>query len=105
MKDKLQKFIVSLLDPNGQISFGRTMAFMSLVAALSWDTANLVFAWKYNHHIPPGMAAWPLLPDTTTMIGQAGFCSTFYGITKIGDLKRISANGSSTEEVEVQKKG
>lgn len=105
MIQKLQKFLLSMLDPNGAVSFGRTMAFMSLVAALSWDTANIVFCWKFNHHLPAGLAPLPLLPDTTTMVGQAGFCSTFYGITKYGDIKKIKEDGSSTEEVELQKKG
>lgn len=103
MIEKVQKFLISMLDPAGHVSFGRTMSMISLAACLSWDTANLCFAWSFNHHLPPGFSALPLLPDATVLIGQAGFCSTFYGVTKLGDMKKMGIDGRSSEEVEVKK--
>lgn len=99
----MKTFLISLLDPKGQISFGRTAALLTLVFCLGWDTSSLVFAWGFNHHLPAGMNPLPLLPDASTLIGQGSFAGLFFGITKAGDMKKIGVDGSSSEEVELKK--
>lgn len=99
---KAQRFLLSMLDPDGRVSFGRSMSLMSLVACLSWDTANVFFAWSFNHHLPPGIGVLPLLPDSLTLVGQTGFCTAFYGVTKFADVTH-DTDGRKTEDVKVEK--
>lgn len=103
--EKIQRFLISMLNPEGSVSFGRTMSMLTLMACLSWDTANVFFAWSFNHHLPPGIAPLSLLPDATVLVGQSAFVSSCYGITKIGDIHRESSNGnsSSSEDIQIKK--
>lgn len=80
-------FFRELLDSSKTLSFGRFMALLMVVFCLGWDTSNLVFAWRANMHLPPGLPPFPLLPDPLILAAQAGFGATFYGITKYGDFK------------------
>lgn len=90
---KLQKFIVALLDPRGVISFGRFTSLLITCFVLGWDTSYLVFAWKFDRHLPDGVGILSLFPDATTIAAQIGFMTVFYGVTKYGDLKL--ANGDN----------
>jgi hypothetical protein len=74
----LIQFIKDLLNPNGPVSFGRFMALIMTTFVLGWDTAILV----HNHTLVPG----------TELMLQAGFCVTFYGVTKAVELKNNPAN-------------
>jgi hypothetical protein len=89
---KLQKFILSLLDPKGVVSFGRFTALLITCFVLGWDTSYLVFAWKFNHHLPAGAAVLSLFPDATTIAAQIGFMTVFYGVTKYGDITLAKAD-------------
>jgi hypothetical protein len=91
----MRKFFADLMNPTATgVSFGRVMACWALSNVLSWDTANLVFAWQFNHHLPPGLAPLALLPDVATMAGQVAFVTAFYAITKYGDIKNGSGTGT-----------
>jgi hypothetical protein len=83
---KLQKFILALLDPKGVVSFGRFTALLITCFVLGWDTSYLVFAWKFNHHLPAGAPLLSLFPDAITMGAQIAFMTVFYGVTKYGDI-------------------
>jgi hypothetical protein len=83
----MRQFIKSLLNPNGEISFGRFMALVTCVFCLGWDTSNLVFAWHINHHLPAGIGLQSLLPDSGILIAQGAFMTVFYGVTKAVELK------------------
>jgi hypothetical protein len=87
MMQKLQNFILSLLDPKGAVSFGRFTALLITLFVLGWDTSYLVFAWKFNRHLTAGASVLSLFPDTLTIGAQIGFMTVFYGVTKYGDLK------------------
>lgn len=91
MMEKLQKFILSLLDPAGKVSFGRFMAMLITCFVLGWDTSYMVFAWKFNHHLPPGASVLSLFPDALTIGAQVGFMTVFYGVTKYGDITAAKA--------------
>jgi len=67
------QFLKDLLNPSGPISFGRFMALIMTFFVLGWDTS---FTW-HSHLLPPG----------SELLLQAGFCATFYGITKAVELK------------------
>lgn len=69
----MKQFIKDLLNPNGLVSFGRFMAFIMTAFVLGWDTAILV----HNHTLVAG----------SELLLQAGFCVTFYGVTKAVELK------------------
>lgn len=53
------------------------MAFIMTGFVLAWDTVILV----HNHTLVPG----------TELVFQAGFCVTFYGVTKAVELKNNPA--------------
>jgi hypothetical protein len=67
------QFFKDLLNPSGPVSFGRFMALTMTAFVLGWDTAILV----HNHALVPG----------AELLLQAGFCVTFYGVTKAVELK------------------
>ena len=83
----MKNFIASLLSPTGTVSFGRFMALVMIAFCLGWDTSNLVFAWRANLHLVPGMVPFPLLPDPVILAAQSGFGLAFYATTKYGDIK------------------
>lgn len=88
----MREFFKSLLDPKKSLSFGRFMALFMTSNVLTWDAANLVFAWRFNtYHLLLGQAPLDLLPAGGTLLAQAGFCATFYGVTKYGDIKTAGA--------------
>ncbi len=69
----MKQFIKDLLNPAGPVSFGRFMAMVMTSFVLGWDTSFTV----HSHTLPAG----------AELILQAGFCATFYGITKAVELK------------------
>ncbi len=69
----MKAFILSLLNPQGTVSFGRFMSFVITAFVLGWDTSIVV----HSH----------VLPTVSDLGGQIAFMSAFYGITKYGDLK------------------
>jgi len=83
----MKQFIRDILNASGPLSFGRFMALIMTVFCLGWDTSNLVFAWRINQHLPPGLPPFPLLPDPIILGAQGVFCTLFYGITKSVELK------------------
>ena len=82
----LQKFIVALLNPKGVISFGRFTSLLITMFVLGWDTSYLVFAWRFNRHLPAGAGILSLFPDVATVGAQIGLMTVFYGVTKYGDI-------------------
>lgn len=79
-------FVQQLLSNSGTYSFGRFMSLLTAVFVLGWDTASLVFAWQYNHHLGPGLTFVDLLPSPGTLVAQGAFMTLFYATTKYGDL-------------------
>lgn len=95
MIEKFAKLMREVLTPKSEtISFGRFMSLLLSVFVLGWDTSYMVFAWRMNHHLPPGMAPFPLLPDAITLAAQGGFMTLFYGVTRTGDVLTAKKPGS-----------
>lgn len=87
MIQKLAQFIREVLTPKPEtISFGRFMSLLITVSVLAWDTSYIVFAWRMNHHLPTGFPPLDLLPSAGTLLGQSGFMTLFYGVTRTGDV-------------------
>jgi len=86
MKTWLTEFVQSLLSNSPGISFGRFMSLVITAFVLGWDTSYVVLAWKWNHHLPPGVAPVDFLPSPGTLAAQGLFMTIFYGTTKYGDL-------------------
>lgn len=86
-------FFREILDPTKSLSFGRFMAMVMTAFVLGWDTANLVFAWRFNMHLPAGMAPLPLFADPLVYAAQVAFAGFFYTVTKTGDVMGTKVNG------------
>jgi hypothetical protein len=84
---KAQKFLLSCLDPQGTVSFGRVMAAFMAFFVAGWDLSGTYMAWQLNHL--PGNH-YSLYPDGTVIAAQAALIGTFYGITK------LSTQGAAT---------
>jgi hypothetical protein len=88
-------FIRELLDPTKNLSFGRFMALVITAFVLGWDTSHLVFAWRFNLHLSPGMQPLSLFADPLIYAAQGAFCALFYSVTKTGDVlgTKVNSNG------------
>jgi hypothetical protein len=89
--------IQGVLSNSPSYSFGRTMSLVTACFCIGWDTAALVFAWKYNmfllhNHLIPGSALLDLLPGPVALGAQIGFMGYFYTATKYGDLKMAATS-------------
>lgn len=83
MTEKLKRFILSMLDPAGSVSFGRLMSAFMAAFVVGWDLSGTWMAWQLNH-LPGNHLS--LYPDATVVAAQAALIGTFYGITKYGDV-------------------
>lgn len=86
----VSKWLTALLNPTDSVSFGRVMSLILVAFTLGFDTAMLVFAWKFNSHLPAGAKSLPFLPDAATIAAQTGFVTAFYGATKLGEIMKKS---------------
>lgn len=87
MRNWLKDFIQGVLSSNATYSFGRFMSMVISAFVLGWDTAYIVIAYKWNHHLPVGVAPVDFLPSAGMLIAQGGFMTLFYSVTKYGDIK------------------
>jgi hypothetical protein len=84
MLNKLTSVLGRLLDPNGNLSFGRFATALLVIAVISWDSCYVWMSWKFNlahseFHIP----LTEMLPNVAVMIGQVAFMTAFYVTTKV----------------------
>jgi hypothetical protein len=84
MISKLTSVLGRLLDPNGNLSFGRFATALLVIAVISWDSCYVWMSWKFNlnhpeFHIP----MTEMLPNVAIMIGQVAFMTAFYVTTKV----------------------
>jgi len=86
MKNWLKDFLQKLLSSDPGYSFGRFMSLVISAFVLGWDTSYVIEAWRWNHHLPPGVSPVDFLPGAGTLLAQGGFMTLFYGVTKYGDL-------------------
>lgn len=77
-------FIEAALSDSGKISYGRLASFILLIAVLLWDSAYVIFVLthfgKYHFELET------ILPSVTTLMGQIGFITAPFGITKAGNI-------------------
>jgi hypothetical protein len=78
----IARWLTSLLSAEGSVSFGRVLSLVLVAFVLGWDSAQGVFAWQFNHHLPPGFAPLPFTPTAAVIVAQTGFVTAFYVTTK-----------------------
>jgi len=88
------QFILTALEPETNISFGRTISLLVTLFVLGWDTAHLIFAWHFNYHLLPGAGVISILPDAGVLAAQAGFMTVFYGVAKYGEARAADATAT-----------
>lgn len=87
MIQRLGQFLREVLTPKSDtVSFGRFMSLVITTFVLGWDTSYIFYAWHMNHHLPAGFPPLDLLPSAATLLGQSGFMTVFYGVTRTGDI-------------------
>jgi hypothetical protein len=94
----MNTWFAKLFRDDRSVSFGRFMSVVLTAFVLGWNTAHLVFAWRFNYHLAPGQAPFPLLPDASTLIAQGGFVTLFYGISKAGGCYVETKNANAGTE-------
>lgn len=81
----MKQWIRDLLSDGGP-SFGKFMTI--LMAALIvgvWDGGQIAFhCWWNIHRVIVGGAFVPILPESSTLLGQGGFILSFYSVKTLG---------------------